>query len=358
MTTEKTDRTMNHKQAMKRKRKTFFSINGGLDKAKLRISLGYENTAFALIAKVSLNTAQQQNLYFNFAEKIMNPIIQHKYTADPTVLVHDGSVYLYTGHDDPPQGVDDYVMNDWLCFSSHDMRSWKEHPSPLKAVDFTWASGDAFASKIINYRDRFYWFVSVTHAEKQGKAIGLAVSDTPAGPFKDALGKALVTHDMLPEAKSDLANLDPSVLIDDDGTAYLFWGNGLCYFARLNDALAEIDGSISVIILPEFSEGAHIHKRNGWYYLSYGYGMPEKVAYAMSRSIEGPWMFRGILNELAGNCETNRPAIITFGDNDYFFYHNGGLDGGGSHRRSVCVDRLYYNPDGTMQRVIITTEGV
>ena len=288
----------------------------------------------------------------------MNPIITHKFTADPTALVHDNSVYLYTGHDEPPQGIDDYVMKEWLCFSTQDMVTWKEHPSLLKATDFQWAGGDAFASKVIEYHGRFYWFVSVTHASIKGKAIGIAVADNPAGPFTDAKDAALVTHDMLPSAKSELANLDPAILVDDDGQAYMFWGNGMCYFARLSQNLLTIEGEISILLLPDFTEGAHIHKRNGWYYLSYGYGMPEKVAYCMSRSIYGPWEFKGILNELAGNCQTNRPAIIQFKGIDYFFYHNGALKDGGSHRRSVCADHLFYNEDGTMKRVIMTSEGV
>ena len=288
----------------------------------------------------------------------MNPIITHRFTADPTVLVHRDTLYLYTGHDEPPAGVDDYVMNDWRCFSSPDAKTWTEHPVPLRASDFRWASGDAYASKVVEHNGRFWWFVSVSHASNKGKAIGLAVADTPAGPFADALGHPLVTHDMLPGAKSELANLDPAVLIDDDGQAYLFWGNGLCYFARLSASLSHIEGDISIIDLPNFTEGAHIHKRNSWYYLAYGYGMPEKVAYAMSRSIYGPWEYKGILNELAGNCQTNRPAVVSFKGKNYFFYHNGGLEGGGSHRRSVCVDYLYYNEDGTIKRVVMTSEGV
>lgn len=288
----------------------------------------------------------------------MNPIITHKFTADPTALVYDNSVYLYTGHDEPPQGIDDYVMKEWLCFSTQDMVIWKEHPSPLKATDFHWAGGDAFASKVIEYHGRFYWFVSVTHASVKGKAIGIAVADNPTGPFTDAKDSALVTHNMLPDTTSALANLDPTVLVDDKGQAYMFWGNGMCYFARLSNTLLDIEGDISIIELPGFTEGAQIHKRNGWYYLSYGYGMPEKVAYCMSRSIYGPWEFKGIMNELAGNCQTNRPAIIQFKGIDYFFYHNGALKDGGSHRRSVCIDHLFYNEDGTMKRVIMTSEGV
>jgi beta-xylosidase len=154
----------------------------------------------------------------------MNPIITNKFTTDPTALVYGDKVYLYTGHDAPPDGVEDYVMNDWLCFSSEDLITWVEHPLPLKATDFKWASGDAFASRVIQYNGRFYWFVSVTHKEIEGKAIGLAVADDPAGPFSDALGRALITHDMLPASKSELANLDPSVIIDHDGQPYMFLG--------------------------------------------------------------------------------------------------------------------------------------
>lgn len=287
-----------------------------------------------------------------------NPIIRNHYTADPTVIVHEGTVYLYTGHDDPPAGTDDYCMNDWLCFSSNDLMHWTEHPSPLKATGFRWASGDAYASKVVKYQGKFYWFVSVTRAGGSHKAIGVAVSDAPTGPFMDAKGSALVTHDMLPVTQNDKANLDPTVLIDDDGRAYLFWGNGQCYFAELKGNLIELASEITVVSLPDFSEGAHIHKKNGIYYLAYGYGYPEKVAYATSRHIEGPWEFKGILNEIAGNCATNRPAIIEFNGADYFFYHNGALPEGGSHRRSVCVDRLYYEEDGSMRRVVMTTEGV
>jgi len=287
-----------------------------------------------------------------------NPVIRHKFTADPTVLVHNDTVYIYTGHDEAPAGTEDYVMNDWLCFSSQDLVNWKEHLHPLKATDFKWASGDAYASKVIYHRDTFYWYVADSHASVPGKAIGVATAKNPAGPFQDGRGSALITHDMLPVAKDNKANLDPTVIIGDDGQAYIFWGNGTCYFARLKANMLEIDGPISVVDLPGFTEGAHIHKRNGWFYLAYGYKFPEKVAYAMSRDVTGPWQFKGILNEIAGNCQTNRPAIIDYKEKSYFIYHNGALKDGGSHRRSVCIDYLYYNPDGTMKRVIMTSEGV
>lgn len=287
-----------------------------------------------------------------------NPIIRHKFTADPTVLVHNDTVYIYTGHDEPPAGVEDYVMNDWLCFSSQDMVNWKEYPVPLKATDFKWASGDAYASKVVFRDGTFFWYVAVTHAHIAGKAIGVATAKTPYGPFEDGRGSSLITHNMLPAAKGAKANLDPTVLVDDDGQAYIFWGNGMCYYARLEANMLEIDGPVHIVDLPGFTEGAHLHKRNGWFYLSYGYKFPEKVAYAMSRNINGPWEFKGIVNEIAGNCQTNRPAIIDYKGKSYFIYHNGALKDGGSHRRSVCIDYLYYNADDSMKRVIMTTEGV
>lgn len=287
-----------------------------------------------------------------------NPIIADKFIADPTALVYNDTVYLFTGHDEAPIGSEEYVMNDWLCFSSTDMINWIEHGSPFAATDFKWAKGDAYASKIIQRDDKFYFYAAVTHATIPGKAIGVFVSDNPVKGYKDVKNSALITRDMLPSASNDKANLDPTVLIDDDGQAYILWGNKTCYYAKLKQNMIELDGPIETINLPEFEEGAHIHKRNNWYYLSYGYGAPEKVAYAMTRNINGPWEFKGILNEIAGNCETNRPCIIDFKGKSYFIYHNGALTNGGSHRRSVCIDFLYYNADDTIKRVVMTSEGI
>lgn len=154
-------------------------------------------------------------------------------------------------------------------------------------------------------------------------------------------------------------DIDPTVWINEDGQAYLIWGNRQCYYAKLKKNMIELDGPIHLIDLPDFTEAPWIHKRGEWYYLSYATGFPEKIAYAMSRSIEGPWEYKGILNELAGNCNTNHQSIIEFKGNWYFIYHNGGINtAGGSFRRSVCIDRLFYNEDGTIQRIKMTTEGV
>lgn len=288
-----------------------------------------------------------------------NPVIQHKYTADPAALVHDGRVYVYAGHDVAPPGKEFYEMHEWLCFSTTDFVHWQEHPSPLNVKQFTWAKDDAWASQVIERNGKFYWYVAVEHATVRGKAIGVAVSDSPTGPFVDARGSALITNDMTKAATISWDDIDPSVIIDDDGQAYLFWGNTKCYYAKLKENMTELDGDIQVVDLPAFTEAPWIHKKNGWYYLSYASGFPEKIVYAMSKNIHGPWQYKGILNEIAGNSNTNHQAIIDYKGKSYFIYHNGAINThGGSFRRSVCVDALRYNRDGTLQRVVMTSEGV
>ena len=289
-----------------------------------------------------------------------NPIIKNKYTADPGAFVYKNAVYLYTGHDEAAAGKEGYVMHEWLCFSSTDMVNWKEHPVPLTVKDFTWAKDDAWASQVIERNGKFYWYVATEHATVAGKAIVVAVADNPTGPFKDSLGKALVTNDMTsPESKMMWDDIDPSVIIDNDGQAYLFWGNRKCYYAKLKLNMTELDGEIKTIDLPGYTEAPWIHQHGGWYYLSYATGFPEKISYSMSKNINGPWQYKGILNEVAGNSNTNHQAIIEFKGKSYFVYHNGSTQtDGGSFRRSVCIDYLYYNTDGSIKRIVMTTEGV
>lgn len=291
--------------------------------------------------------------------KFNNPIIKDKYTADPAALVYKDKVYLYTGHDEAPNDFNFYKMNEWLVYSSSDMVNWEAHPVPLKVSDFAWSKADAWAGQVIERNGKFYWYVAISHATIPGKSIGVAVSDSPIGPFKDALGKAIITNDMTTETKIDWDDIDPSVIIDDDGQGYLFWGNSVCHYAKLKENMIELDGPIQTISLPNYTEAPWIHKHKDWYYLSYASEFPEKIVYAMSKSVNGPWEYKGILNELAGNSNTNHQAIIDFKGVPYFIYHNGATNpNGGSFRRSVCVDKLYYNEDGTIKRIIMTSEGI
>ncbi len=289
-----------------------------------------------------------------------NPIIRHKYTADPSAMVYKDRMYIYAGRDECPPPHQHYVMHEWNVFSSSDLKTWTEHPVPLRAKDFAWAKGDAWAAQVIEREGKFYWYVTVEHAGIPGKAIGVAVADSPTGPFRDARGSALVSNDMTTKYTSiSWDDIDPTVYIDDNGQAYLFWGNTQCYCAKLKKNMIELDGPIMPVDLPRFTEAPWLHKRGEWYYLSYASEFPEKICYAMSRSLDGPWEYKGILNELAGNSNTNHQSIVEYRGNWYFIYHNGGADvHGGSFRRSVCIDRLHYNPDGTMKRIQMTSEGV
>lgn len=288
-----------------------------------------------------------------------NPIITDKFTADPAALVYNGKVYLYAGHDECPDNENRYVMNEWLIYSSEDMVHWAEH-EPMNVSTFKWARHSAWASQVIEKNGKFWWYVTAEHDSIQGKAIGVAVSDSPTGPWVDARGSAIITNNMTLQTSISWDDIDPTVFTDDEGQTYLYWGNTVCHYVKLKDNMIEFEGPIYTVEgLPFYTEAPWIHKKNGWYYLSYAYQFPEKIAYAMSRSVEGPWEFKGILNEMAGNSNTNHQSIIEFKGKDYFIYHTGGIQPtGSSFRRSVCIDYLYYNPDGTMKRVLMTTEGV
>ena len=159
-------------------------------------------------------------------------------------MVYKDKVYLYAGHDEAPNDFNFYKMNEWLVYSSSDMVHWQEHPVPLKVTDFAWAKADAWAAQVIERNGKFYWYVTVEHGTIHGKAIGVAVSDSPTGPFKDALGKALITNDMTTQTNISWDDIDPTVMIDDDGQAYLFWGNTVCHYAKLKANMTELDGPI------------------------------------------------------------------------------------------------------------------
>jgi len=293
-----------------------------------------------------------------------NPIVRDKFTADPAPMVHDGRLYLYVGHDEYYEGQDsasgghEFNITEWLCYSTDDMKTWTDHGAVLSPADFQWATGEAWASQVVEHNGKFYYFTTVQAGEPYtGKAIGVAVGDSPTGPFADAIGKPLVCDTMTDNgARGWWNDIDPTVLIDGD-TAWLCWGNGTCFLARLKPGLLEIDGDIKVLDLPGYVEGPWLHKRNGLYYLTYASSGPgqETISYATATSMDGDWTPRGELTGPAENSFTIHPGIIEFNGQSYLFYHNAVLeiDGhkGAIGRRSVCVDSLFYNPDGTMRPV-------
>ena len=291
-----------------------------------------------------------------------NPIIKDAFTADPAPLVYRDKVYLYLGHDTADPGVESYQMPDWLVYSSSDLKTWKNHGALLSPKDFSWAARAANAAHCIERNNKFYWYISVIHKadhnSKGGVAIGVAVADSPTGPFKDALGRALITDEMTTDMKHSWDDLDPAVFIDDNGQAYIFWGNGSCKWAKLKENMIEIDGTIQTLMPQNFTEAPWIYKRKDLYYLVYAAGMPERVEYCTSKSPEGPWEHRGIIQEPSTNSFTTHPGIVNFKGIDYYFYHNGALPTGGGYRRSVCIEYLIYNSDGSIQKVEQTKKGL
>jgi xylan 1,4-beta-xylosidase len=294
-----------------------------------------------------------------------NPIIKDVFTADPAPMIYNDTVYLYVGHDEA-KGKEMFTMWEWLCFSSKDIKTWTPHGSIMKVKDFKWAARDAWASQVVERNGKFYFYVTAQHDKTHpGKAIGVAVSDSPTGPFVDARGSALVTDNMT-RSPNGWDDIDPTVLIDDDGTAWLAWGNPNCYLAKLKPNMIELDGPIQKIHVPNYTEGPWLHKRGNMYYLTYAafahQGLSEKVCYATAAKITGPWTYRGILTDQAKNSYTIHPGIVEYHGQWYFFYHNATLtlngEKGALGRRCVCAEYMYYNPDGTIQPIKQTLEGI
>ncbi|WP_236263977.1 glycoside hydrolase family 43 protein [Dysgonomonas sp. Marseille-P4677] len=295
----------------------------------------------------------------SFIAKSQNPIIQTIYTADPAPMVYNDKVYLYTTHDEDNSTW--FTMNDWRVYSTNDMVNWTDHGTVLSYTDFTWAKGDAWAAQCIERNGKFYMYVPLTTKENK-TSVGVAVADSPYGPFIDPLGKPLV--------QSGHGDIDPSVFIDDDGQAYLYWGNPNCYYVKLNEDMISYEGQICYVPMSVesfgkrdgnqeratlYEEAPWLYKRNDLYYLLWAGGpIPEHIGYSTSNSPMGPWKYQGTLMEQEGRSFTNHPGIIDFRGKTYFFYHNGDLPGGGGFTRSVCVEEVKFNNDGLFQKMKMT----
>jgi arabinoxylan arabinofuranohydrolase len=294
--------------------------------------------------------------------KGQNPIIQTKFTADPAPMVYHDTVFLYTSHDedDAPPGQGKFLMRNWLCYTSTDMVNWTDHGEVASLKNFKWADkaitgwggfdNGAWAPQVIERNGKFYMYCPV-----QGRGIGVLVADHPYGPFKDPVGSPLIG------AKYD--SIDPTVLIDDDGQAYLYWGNPNLWYARLNKDMISLAGEItkdsSVAKRAgktdpfHYQEGPWAYKRNGNYYMAYASTCcPEGIGYAMSKSPTGPWEYKGYIMKPNKLSTGNHPGIIDYMGKSYVFGFNYRLNFMQTEqhheRRSVCVAEIQYNADGTI----------
>lgn len=275
------------------------------------------------------------------------PIIQTKYTADPAPMVYNDTVFLYTTHDE--DDAEEFKMRDWLLYTSTDMVNWTDHGVVASLKSFDWVKRDngAWAEQVIERNGKFYMYCPI-----HGNGIGVLVSDSPYGPFKDPLGKPLVWQ------KEHWDDIDPTVFIDEDGQAYMYWGNPNCYYVKLNEDMISYSGDIVKLKeTPEhYQEGPWFYKRNGHYYLAFASTCcPEGIGYAMSDSPTGPWKTKGYIMRPTERTRGNHPGIMDYKGKSYVFGLNYDLlkleTNTHYERRSVSVAEMHYNEDGTIQEV-------
>lgn len=295
--------------------------------------------------------------YLKEDDRLMNmPLFQTKYTADPSPLVVGDTLFLFTSHDASPEDIPDeneknsagFFMYDWLLWSTTDMVNWTEHGAVASLKDFSWRSREngAWAIQTVERNGKYYLY-----APLHGHGIGVLVSDSPYGPYRDPLGKPLVWD------KSNWYDIDPSVYTDDDGQAYLYWGNPYTFYAKLGDDMTSLKGD--VVKLPHienYQEGPWFYKRQGHYYLGFASTCcPEALGYAMSDSPTGPWKSMGYIMRPTHRDRGNHPGIVDYKGHSYVFgqsYDLMHLDTFVHHeRRSVSAAEIHYNADGTIQEV-------
>lgn len=275
------------------------------------------------------------------------PIIQTKYTADPAPMVYNDTVFLYTTHDE--DDAEGFKMQDWLLYTSTDMVNWTDHGVVASLKSFDWVKRDngAWAEQVVERNGKFYMYCPI-----HGNGIGVLVSDSPYGPFKDPLGKPLVWQ------KEHWDDIDPTVFIDEDGQAYMYWGNPNCYYVKLNEDMISYSGDIVKLKeTPEhYQEGPWFYKRNGHYYLAFASTCcPEGIGYAMSDSPTGPWKTKGYIMRPTERTRGNHPGVMDYKGKSYVFGLNYDLlkleTNTHYERRSVSVAEMHYNEDGTIQEV-------
>ena len=302
-----------------------------------------------------------------------NPIIRDQFTADPTARVFNDKVYLYPSHDImPPAGQrqDWFCMEDYHVFSSENLTDWTDHGVIVTQNKVPWVKPNSYSMWAPDcvYKDgKYYFYFPSNPASGMGFGIGVAVADSPEGPFIPE-----------PEPIKGINGIDPCVLLASDGNAYIFWGAGRCAKLKPNmkeladdtptekvkwgDREFEMKGVNCLKGLPSRqAEGPFAFEYNGNYYLTYPYvrNNTEVLGYAMSKNPMGPYEYKGlIMPEHENGCWTNHHSIINYKGQWYLFYHQNAFSPKDDKRRSVQIDRLYFNPDGTIQEVKKTLRGV
>jgi len=300
-------------------------------------------------------------LFCSATASATNPLITDQFTADPTARVFEGRVYVYPSHDirEPPGYTGRknwFVMEDYHVFSSENLTDWTDHGVILTQKDVPWADPNAFAMWAPDcvFKDGKYYFYFPTKDKTGEKRIGVAIADTPVGPFK-------------PEANymAGVLGIDPDVFIDKDGSAYMSWSrNDALVMAKLKPNMLEIDGEITALdYLPKkgLQEGPFMLERKGVYYLTYPHvaNKIERLEYATATSPTGPFTWKGVLlDESETGCWTSHHSIVEYKGEWYLFYHDRDLSPDFDKRRAIRADKLFFNDDGSIRKVVPTLRGV
>ena len=302
-----------------------------------------------------------------------NPIIRDQFSADPTARVFNNKVYVYPSHDIvPPEGQrqDWFCMEDYHVFSSENLTDWTDHGVIVTQNKVPWVRPDSYsmwAPDCVERNGKYYFYFPSAPKGGMGFGVGVAIADSPEGPF--------VCES---EPIKGINGIDPCVLLASDGNAYIFWGNGRC--AKLKDNMKELAddtpkekvkwgerefemyGVNCLKGLPSRqAEGPFAFEYNGNYYLTYPYVREntEVLGYAMSKNPMGPYEYKGlIMAEHENGCWTNHHSIINYKGQWYLFYHHNDFSPRDDKRRSVCIEKLYFNADGTIKEVKPTMRGV
>ena len=299
------------------------------------------------------------------------PIMSQHYAADPTAIEWNGRLYVYCSNDEENGEGTGYIMDSIVCFSTDDLKNWTDHGVVFDADELSsWYSGTAWAPCIVRNNDQFYLYFGDAYW-----GIGVVVSNDPTGPFTAPKNALVVKRSTLPGGTPGADStwlFDPCVFVDDDGTPYLYFGGGGLNQGRviqLDRNMIDTVGSAMTIESSEFFEASLMHKYNGTYYYSYADNYEDStpsslIVYHTAPSPTGPFTYQGVAvyQPPVNYGNNNHHTFFTFQGQWYCVYHNryqATIDGvSTTEHRNICLDRLYYNPDGTIQPLIHTQDGL
>ena len=310
-----------------------------------------------------------------------NPLVNAIYTADPSAHVwptEPDKLYLYPSRDqDPAQGCD--LMDKYHVYSTVDMVNWVDEGEIINSDEVAWgrSAGGFMWAPDAAYKDgTYYFFFPHPTGSSWGSTweVGVATSKYPNKDFVDQgpVKGATTRSDYTSESNRRDGMIDPNVFFDDDGTPYMFIGGSQhLYYGEMTPDLLSMKGEDKEALIripsaqvPNYHEGPWVFKRNGIYYLTYPGASTtvdgkrsDRMLYSTSDSVHGPWVPRGYFHNPVNTGDTSHGSVVQFKGRWFLFYHNAELSGGTGNIRSVAMDELFFNEDGTIQMVVQTATG-